>query len=168
MTTKKERLEAIIRRLEEKNTDNKLDQEIADLKKEVEDWEGIKELPEKINQSTESNKFTCHICTGETELAKLARTTELTNGEILRSCQRCYEILQTPLPEEKIKFTCDSCRYKIFGVCDRRRVSVSMPNSLGFIKGKTYNLCKSCTRKVGYYGELDDIERGIEIDYDDR
>jgi len=51
--TKKERLEAIIKQLEAKNTDNKLDQEIADLKKEVEDLEDIKEIQEKLNQLTQ-------------------------------------------------------------------------------------------------------------------
>jgi len=164
MTTKKERLEDIIRRLEAKNTDNKLDQEIADLKKEVEDWEGIKESPEKLNQSTESNKFTCNNCSGEWEFAKLGKEWKMTDGEFIRHCSTCFEALSNPLPPEKpkkITFVCDYCRTQIFGICDRRHVNVSMPNELGFRHGQIYNLCKTCTRKVQEYNKGDYVNELI-------
>jgi len=109
------------------------------------------------------NQFTCENCTGTYELAKLGREWELYGGEFLRHCKTCFEVLSNPpLPEKpkKVNFRCDYCKFEIFGICNRRRVDVSMPNELGLKRGQTYNICQWCSSKVKEYNEYQDVIEG--------
>ena len=108
--------------------------------------------------------FTCNNCGGEKPIAELASTVPVYNSDPIKTCRECYDLYHNPPKEKKEKeeFFCDYCRREVFSIRRHRRVDVSMPNELGMIKGKYYNLCRACDKKVKEYNEAED--RDLEKD----
>lgn len=130
--------------------------------KKVKELEGEKEEEEK---SLMTETFTCSNCYREQEIKNLAKEVKILDSDPIKTCSECYNFYHNSnqvKPKNQL-FTCDYCRYEIIGIRFHRKVSVSMPNELGLINGKTYDFCFSCNPKVKEYNEHEDFgERELE------
>ncbi|MCE8163408.1 MAG: hypothetical protein I3273_04985 [Candidatus Moeniiplasma glomeromycotorum] len=103
--------------------------------------------------------FICSNCGEKKEIKELANTVPVYEDEPIKTCRKCYDIFHNPpkeKPKDKEYFFCDYCRREVFSIRRYRRVSVSEPNEVGMVKGKYYNLCLACDKKVQEYNDADD------------